>query len=130
MQFPDRTPEQRLLAAVVSLAMRDTTAEPVKVGKHLEVNNDAASALDFLFTDASDAFLDLLDFNPQTFRKKLLEVMNDTSPKDIPFKSQQRRAFRINYKLWKTEYDRLGGRVARDEIEDDEDSRTHAEEQA
>jgi len=113
----ERSPEQRLLAAVVAVAVRDCCMPPV--GRHnLRLQPQAASAFDFVFTDLGDPFLELIDINSGHFRRKLEEVMNDTSNNDKPFKQIQRRAFRINYKLWRAEYARLGGRVAGN-VEDD-----------
>lgn len=121
LEGPDRTPEQRLLAAVVAVAVRDCCMPPV--GRHnLRLQPQAASAFDFVFTDLGDPFLELIDINSGHFRRKLEEVMNDTSNTDKPFKSIQRRAFRINHKLWKAEYARLGGRVAGNISYDDGDS--------
>lgn len=120
-------PEIRLLSAVVSLAVRDTMHVPI--GKRdLQLKREAASAFDFLFTDTSDGYFDLLNINPWHYRKKLLEVMNDTSNSNVPFKAIDRRTFRINYKLWKQQYDRLGRRVSGDAEDDEADARGDAEE--
>ena len=121
-------PEQRLLAAVVSVAIRDTMHAPVgKRDFHLQP--ETASALDFLFTESSDGYFELLNIDPGHYRRKLLEVMNDTSHTDVPFRAIDRRTFRINYKLWKREYDRLGGRVSGDAEDDSLDARGDAEEE-
>ena len=117
VEGPPRLPEQRLLAAVVAVAVRDCCSPP-EGKRDLRLTRQAASAFDFLFTDMGDPFLELIDINSGHFRRKLEEVMNDTSNSDQPFKSIQRRAFRINYKLWRAEYARLGGRVAGN-VEDD-----------
>lgn len=117
VEGPDRTPEQRLLAAVVAVAVRDCCSPP-EGRRDLRLTRQAASAFDFIFTDLGDSFLQLIDINSGHFRRKLEEVMNDTSNTDKPFKAIARRAFRINHKLWKQEYARLGGRVAGN-VEDD-----------
>ena len=109
-------PEIRLLSAVVSLAIRDTMQKPIGK-KELRLQPETASAFDFLFTQSSDGYFEMLNIDPNHYRKKLIGVMNDTGYTDVPFKKEDRRVFRINYKLWKTEYDRLGGRVAIDEEE-------------
>jgi hypothetical protein len=120
-------PETRLLSAVVSLAIRDTMHAPIGK-KNLQLQRETASAFDFLFTDTSDGYFDLLNIDPGHYRRKLLEVMNDTSNTDVPFKAIDRRTFRINQKLWKQQYDRLGGRVSRDAEDDEADARGDAEE--
>lgn len=110
-------PEFRLLSAVVSHAIRDTMHQPI--GKRdLQIQRSTASAFDFLFTDTSDGYFQLLDIDPGHYRKKMLEVMNDASASELPFKAIDRRTFRINYKLWKQQYDRLGGRVSGDADDD------------
>lgn len=120
-------PETRLLSAVVSLAVRDTMHTPIGK-KDLQLQPESASAFDFLFTDTSDGYFDLLNIDPGHYRRKLLEVMNDTSNSNVPFKAIDRRTFRINHKLWKRQYDRLGGRVSRDAEDDEADARSDAEE--
>jgi hypothetical protein len=121
-------PEIRLLSAVVSLAVRDTMHAPIGK-KDLRLQPESASAFDFLFTQACDGYLELLNIDPGHYRIKLIEVMNDTSNTDVPFKAIDRRTFRINYKLWKSEYARLGGRVARYADDDETDPRGYAEEE-
>lgn len=119
MQY-DRLPEKRLVAAVVALAVRDACLPPIGK-KDLILTSEAASAFDFLFTDLCEGYMTLIDMNPQHFRSKLIRAMYDASHRDKPIKAIARRAFRINHKLWSTEYARLGGRVYRDkgEIGDD-----------
>lgn len=114
-------PEIRLLSAVVSLAVRDTMHAPIGK-KNLHLQRETASAFDFIFTDTSDGYFDLLNIDPGHYRRKLLEVMNDTSNSNVPFKALDRRTFRINHKLWKRQYDRLGGRVSRDAEDDEADA--------
>ena len=120
-------PEIRLLSAVVSLAVRDTMHTPIGK-KDLQLQPESASAFDFLLTDTSDGYFDLLNIDPGHYRRKLIEVMNDTSNSNVPFKAIDRRTFRINHKLWKRQYDRLGGRVSRDAEDDEADARCDAEE--
>lgn len=117
--FPsENTPEERLLAAVVGLAVKDATLPPVKLEKRgIKLCSEAASALDFLFTPSCEGYLDYLEIDTGSFRKRLLKVMADTSKSDMPFKEIARRNFRINYTIWKEEYARLGGRVSGDEEE-------------
>jgi hypothetical protein len=96
--------------------------------KDLQLQPESASAFDFLLTDTSDGYFDLLNIDPGHYRRKLIEVMNDTSNSNVPFKAIDRRTFRINHKLWKRQYDRLGGRVSRDAEDDEADARGDAEE--
>jgi hypothetical protein len=121
-------PEVRLLSAVVGLAVRDTMHTPIGK-KDLQLQPESASAFDFLFTESSDGYFEMLNIDPGHYRKKLIEVMSDTSSSEIPFKAIDRRTFRINLKLWKEQYDRLGRRVAGDASDDEEDSQFDVEEQ-
>ena len=95
---------QKLLSAVVGLAVRDAQLRPIKPENSLRrVPTDLAlSALDFLFTDSSDGYLVLLDMNPDQFRKRLVDQMfkiekKEKDKEDSAYKA--RRNFRYNY-LW------------------------------
>lgn len=87
---------RRLLSAVVSLAVRDACQTP---GKRM-LNQMPRHALDFLFNH-SDGYLELLDFDPEQFRKKLVSVMYMKNP-NPPFSLSQEdcRNLRINYQMW------------------------------
>jgi hypothetical protein len=87
---------KRLLSAVVSLAVRDSCQTP---GKKM-LNQLPKDALDFLFNH-SDGYLELLDFDPEQFRKKLVSVMYTKNP-NPPYSLSQEdcRNLRINYQMW------------------------------
>jgi hypothetical protein len=69
----------RLLAAVVSLAIRDLTHRPVMEGKRPIMTVEARTACRFLFSDNSDGYFEYLDYDPPVFRDQLLRIMNNTS---------------------------------------------------
>jgi hypothetical protein len=87
---------KRLLSAVVSLSIRDSCQTP---GKKM-LNQLPRDALDFLFNH-SDGYLELLDFDPEQFRKKLVSVMY-TKNLNPPYSLSQEdcRNLRINYQMW------------------------------
>lgn len=112
-------PEQRLLSAVVSLAIKDCCDRPLKIDNKIRLSFNAASALDFLMTESCEGYLELLDIDPVNFRAALLKTMKDNGPKDIgTLDSMARRTFRQNYALWSDLHERLGGRVVSDEEKD------------
>lgn len=77
---------------------------------------NAASALDFLMTESVDGYLEFMDMEPSTFRKYLIKMMADDSPKEIAgLDSMARRTFRQNFAIWKDLHERLGRRVVDDQ---------------
>lgn len=110
-----KIPEQNLISAVIAMAVRDSVLPPIKDGKHLRLTWDAMTAHDFLWTESLDSYLHWLDVDANYFRTNLIKTMdNDKEEKIGILKPLDRRAFRINKKLWDIEHDRLGGRVASD----------------
>lgn len=114
----DAMPEKALLSQVVLLAISDGCAPPPKPSKKLEgvtsrdgimMQTHAFTAMRFLF-DTTVAGLQQyslwLDFDADRFRSKLLTLMANDSPNQLgQYSSMQRRAFRINYKLWRMMHD-------------------------
>ena len=89
---------RKLLAAVVALAIQDAQAKPNRISlkKRLIPKDTAMSAIDFLFR-TSDGYLQLLDIDPEQFRKRLLGLMFDMNKKIRQFEPIGRRNFRYNY---------------------------------
>ncbi len=124
----DSQPEARLLAAVVSLAIRDMTHRPVMEGKRPIMTVEARTACRFLFSDASDGYLDWLDYDPPVFRDQLLRIMNNTSHEKLAgLEPMDRRVMRQNYQLWSANYARLDHELLVDEDEHFEVARPAAE---
>ena len=114
----DSQPEARLLAAVVSLAIRDMTHRPVMEGKRPIMTVEARTACRFLFSDASDGYLDWLDYDPPVFRDQLLRIMNNTSHEKLAgLEPMDRRVMRQNYQLWSSNYAGLDHELLDDEDE-------------
>jgi hypothetical protein len=87
---------KRLLSAVVSLAVRDSCQTP---GKKM-LNQLPRDALDFLF-NTSDGYLEWLDFDPEQFRKRLVNTMY--AKKYFPIyglSENDIRCMRKNYQMW------------------------------
>ena len=117
----DSQPEIRLLAAVVSLAVRDLTHRPLLVDKKPVMTDEARSACRFLFSDSSNGYLESLDYDPSVFKDQLLRMMNNNSHEKLAgFDPNDRRAMRQNYKLWSSDYARLDYELPDDESEPDE----------
>jgi hypothetical protein len=107
---------QKLLASVVANALRDLAAagyqrsnrtpRPGKPGSPpLGMSTHAFTAARFLFdTEATgvDAYLEWLDMDVDEFRRRLIETIYDSSPRDIGgWTTENRRTMRINYELWR-----------------------------
>jgi hypothetical protein len=92
---------KRLLSAVVSTAMLDTMYVPVKTPSGLQLRPDTVTAFEFLFDD-KNPYLEVLDINQKNFQASLLRKMYSEEINST-FTSIQKRAFRMNYKLWQQE---------------------------
>lgn len=95
------TPEERLFAAVVGLAIRDACIKPSRVNGVTTMTDDAQSAHRFLWGDASESYLHWLDIDAEQFRKRLSRIMQDDSANRVcGFFPEERRFFRLNKTLW------------------------------
>ncbi len=113
----DASAERQVLLAVVMQAVRDACLSPItkddegdarrKVAERMQA--DAATAMAFLFsTDRPglDAYALWLNFEPDRFREKLIHSMfSERVSDDLHLKDQQRRNFRINFKIYRTKPD-------------------------
>lgn len=96
-------PEQQLIVSVIATAMRDACIKPYTPfgEKRLQMTFDCMTAHDFLWTEALESYLHYLDIEAAYFRKSLLNTMANDSEKTIgQFSSENRRAFRVNKRLW------------------------------
>lgn len=107
------SPEKALLAQVVLLSISDACMPPPKGtrlyrgligGNGMMMKIEAFTAMRFLFDEnvaGLNEYAIWLDIDANVFRTKLLKLMADATHNDInTYTSMQRRAFRINYKLW------------------------------
>jgi hypothetical protein len=88
----------RLLCAVVQLAVVDSFHKPIKIGESLRLDENAQTALDFLFVHG-DPFLEAIDMEPSTFRASLLKKMF-SEERSVHYPDFKKRIFRANYRLW------------------------------
>lgn len=109
VQDAEATPERRLLASVVALAVNDACTIPPRpdskyMSPGLKMRPESFTAMRFLFDKSVSGLNEYalwLDFDADQFRRKLLALMQDDSPKRLAnFDAIDRRHFRINYKLW------------------------------
>ncbi len=82
----------KLINAIVAIAVLDTTRQC----KH-KLDTEAQTAFRFLFSDDVDAYLELIDINPDHFKRKLKESMYNNS---TAFTDTQKRAFKMNFVKW------------------------------
>ena len=86
---------QNLIYAVVATALRDTFRTPVN-GR---LDREAESALNFLFGNDVDIWLELVDMDAEQYKKRLQDFMWSDGKQDRVSEAE-RRMFRQNYKLW------------------------------
>lgn len=86
---------QNLIYAVVATALRDTFRTPIN-GK---LDREAESALNFLFGNDVDIWLELVDMDAEQYKKRLQDFMwsDDTQSR---VSETEKRLFRNNYNLW------------------------------
>lgn len=94
---------QKLLAAVIALAVEDAQLVPINMGgieNEKRPTDFAITAMRFLFTTDLDGYLAALDMNANKFRERLLHTMyyTNTKPKDPGYK--RHKAFKFNYEYY------------------------------
>ena len=111
-----KTPETRLMSAVIHLAVLDVCLPPIRIEvekqkkKVLVMSYFAQNAYEFLFADHGDGYYMALDMDPTETKKRLVSLLLDLShnrPFDVTSKnleliSRKKRMFRINSKLYYT----------------------------
>lgn len=123
---PRISPEKRVLLAAVILAVSDACRKPGK----MDPSSLAMEAHDFLWGPRLDMFLHWVDIDSGWFRRNLMLMMEDTSATHIShFNSDQRRAFRVNHRIWATRFkDRGYGLVdIQSWLESDDTEEEHVE---
>lgn len=113
-------PEERLLSAVVTLAIYDACLPPVKInviekGKKKKVNvlcHNAYTAYIFLFNGGADGYYAALDMEPTETKKRLMEQLCDfshnkpfdTTDRNNELISKKKRLFKLNHRLYNDGY--------------------------
>ena len=69
------SPERRLIAAIIHQAVLDVAERPLTDdrGRAVRIHPHAASALDFLWSDAAESYCQWLEIDIEFIRRKLLE---------------------------------------------------------
>ena len=112
-------PEQRILLAVINTAIFDTCRQPIYTGeptvplkkREYRLDVHARTAFQFIWGEGLDTYCNWLPLDPGWLRKKLLAFMFNDKPmpkaisKNVVMRvdDQQRRFFRLNYKLFRQE---------------------------
>ena len=117
---------QRILSSVVHLAIKDSCIRPVtdRRGRSIQaMHPNAFTAMRFLFDTNYSGLAEYatwLDFDAGQFRTKLLALMrNDSAGVVHAIPSEDRRAFRVNYKNWSAIKDNPVAQGPLDEDTDD-----------
>jgi hypothetical protein len=108
----DIKPEEKLLSAVVALAIDDACLPPIKVvvkgGKKVTVMcHTAYTAYRFLFFDG-DGYYAALNMDPVETKKRLMSQLTDlsttrpfsTTKRTMDIIGRRKRMFKINHKLY------------------------------
>ena len=109
-------PEERLLSAVVTLAIHDACLPPIKITIVVKEKKKkvpvlchlAQTAYEFLFKGGADGYYAALNMDPVETKKRLMEQLCDYShnkPFDITDKknellSRKKRLFKLNHRLY------------------------------
>lgn len=93
----DVTPERQLLSAIVAKAITDATMPPPP---NTPIHPYARSALEYLFSNDVDLYLELLDIDPEAFKERITKTFWSDS-EFLP--ESQKRTFQSNYKRWQQE---------------------------
>lgn len=96
IMYDDARCYQQLINAVIARAMMDTFAKPLDKKR---IANETFSAFEFLFGNNVDPWLELIDIDPPTFKKRLKDAMWNAK---IKINESDKRCFRENYKRWYT----------------------------
>lgn len=92
-----------LMSAVINRAIMDSLIQP---SKQLTLAPIARNAMEFLFSDDIGLYLEFVDIDPHYFKEKFINNMFDDSD-DPHFSETKKRMFRLNYKRYVQEENRL-----------------------
>lgn len=111
--YNEKMPEERLLSAVVSLAIQDVCLPPIHIvlenkKKILVLSYHAQTAYEFLFCGHGDGYFAALDMDPSETKKRLIYLLSnlsdnkpfDSTNKNIDLISRKKRMFKLNHKLY------------------------------
>jgi hypothetical protein len=96
-----RCAEERLLLAVINLAVFDAMERPSGVHPNLTLTENARTAVRFLFGPCFKIYCGLLGFDVNYMLKRLKIMSESRYGGKGRLTDEQRRAFRANVHLWK-----------------------------
>jgi hypothetical protein len=112
----DTQPEERLLSAVVTLAINDACLPPVKITTIVKKRKkkvpvlcyNAQSAYTFLFNGGADGYYAALNMDPVETKKRLMQQLCDfthnkpfsLTDKNNELINKKKRLFKLNHRLY------------------------------
>lgn len=96
-----RSPEERLLLAVINLAVLDAMEKPLGKWPNQKLTENARTAMRFLYGNGFESYCALLGYDAQYMRRQLETYQMDGRMDKGRITTEHRRAFRANLRLWK-----------------------------
>lgn len=96
-----RCPEERILLAVINLAVIDAMERPLGKGPHQKLTENARTAMRFLYGSGLEGYCGLLGFDVGYMRRQLETYNIDGRMDKGRITTEHRRAFKANLRLWK-----------------------------
>jgi len=96
-----RSPEERILLAVINLAAVDAMEKPIGKWPEQKLTENARSAMQFLYGRGFEGYCAVLGFDVNYMRKQLETYQLDAHTDKRRVTTEHRRAFRANLRLWK-----------------------------
>ena len=96
-----RSPEERVLLAVVNLAVLDAMEKPLGKYPDQKLTENARTAMRFLYGSGFEGYCSVLGYNAQYMRRQLETYQLDGRTDKGRITTEHRRAFRANLRLWK-----------------------------
>lgn len=95
-----------LIAGVIQQAIADAKESGVDRNRNpIQIQEQALDAVDFLFSQRSDPYFELLSIDPDAAREGILRRIRETTPGNLPVAASKRRlkeaqTFRLWYMAW------------------------------
>ena len=96
-----RSPEERILLAVINLAAVDAMEKPIGKWPEQKLTENARSAMQFLYGRGFEGYCAVLGFDVNYMRKQLETDQLDGRMDKGRITTEHRRAFKANLRLWK-----------------------------
>lgn len=96
-----RSPEERILLAVINLACMDAMDRPLGTYPNQRLTENAHSAMQFLYGSGFEGYCAVLGFDVDYMRRQLETYQFDGRTDKRRVTTEHRRAFRANLRLWK-----------------------------